>query len=102
MLRPRGENNSVVGRLDSAIHWINRYPLDNTIGFASVYPLDSDLSGGWRYPPFEQPRPGSLFLYSQMLFNADIRQNYTLEEVNLNNFHQKFENIKQKFTLILD
>ena len=24
----------------------------------------------------------SLFLYSQMLFNADIRQNLTLEEVN--------------------
>ena len=37
-----------------------------------------------------------------MLFNADIRQNYTLEEVNLNNFHQKFENIKQTYTLILD
>ena len=25
----------------------------------------------------------SLFLYSQMLFNADIRQNFSLEEVNL-------------------
>ena len=25
----------------------------------------------------------SFFLYSQMLFNADIRQNFTLEEVNL-------------------
>ena len=22
------------------------------------YPLDSDLSGGKRYPPFEQPEPG--------------------------------------------
>jgi len=32
--------------LDSAIHWINHYPLDNSIGFAGVYPLDSDLSGG--------------------------------------------------------
>ena len=35
----------VVGRVDSAIHWINHYPLeqDNSIGFASVHPLDSDL-----------------------------------------------------------
>ena len=44
-----------------------------------------------------------------MLFNTDIRQNFTLEEVNLEktkiskrNFHQNVENIKQKFTLILD
>ena len=43
----------VVQMLDSAIHWINHYPLDNSIGFASVYPLDSDLSGGQRYPSFE-------------------------------------------------
>ena len=40
----------VVQTLDSAIHWINHYPLDNSIGFASVYPLASDLSGGQRYP----------------------------------------------------
>ena len=32
----------VVLTLNSAIHWINDYPLDNSIGFASVYPLDSD------------------------------------------------------------
>ena len=50
----------VVQTLGSAIHWINHYPLDNSIGFASVYPLDSDLSGGQRYPPFEQLRPGLL------------------------------------------
>ena len=42
----------VVQTLDSAIHWINHYPRDNSIGFASVYPLDSDLSGGQRYPSF--------------------------------------------------
>ena len=47
----------VVQTLDSAIHWINHYPLDNSIGFASVYPLDSDLSGGQRYPSFEQLGP---------------------------------------------
>ena len=50
----------VVQTLDSAIHWINHYPLDNSIGFASVYPLDSDLSGGQRYPSFEQLGPGVL------------------------------------------
>ena len=36
----------VVGRVDRAIHYINHYPLGNSIDFASVYPLDSDLSGG--------------------------------------------------------
>ena len=36
----------VVRRVDSAIHWIDHYPLDNSIAFASVYPLDSDLSDG--------------------------------------------------------
>ena len=49
----------VVQTLGSAIHWINDYPLDNSIGFASVYPLDSDLSGGQRYPSFEQVGPGA-------------------------------------------
>ena len=47
----------VVQTLDSAIPWINHYPLDNSIGFASVYPMDSDLSGGQRYPSFEQLGP---------------------------------------------
>ena len=47
----------VVQTLDSAIHWINHYPLDNSIGFASVYPVDSDLSAGQRYPSFEQLGP---------------------------------------------
>ena len=42
----------VVQTLDSAIHWINHYPLDNSIGFA-----DSDLSGGQRYPTSEQLGP---------------------------------------------
>ena len=37
----------VVQTMDSTIHRINHYPLDNSIGFASVYQLDSgDLSGG--------------------------------------------------------
>ena len=51
----------VVRRLDSAIHWINHYPLNNSIDFPRVYPLDRHLLGGYRYPPFEQPRPEVLF-----------------------------------------
>ena len=48
----------VVQTLDSAIYWINHYPLDNSISFASVYPLDSDLSDGQGYLSFEQLGPG--------------------------------------------
>ena len=45
--------------MDSAIQWINHYPLDNAINFDSTYPLDNDLSSGQRYPPFEQLGPDS-------------------------------------------
>ena len=36
----------VVQTLDSAIRWINLYPVDSAIGFPNTYPLDSDLSDG--------------------------------------------------------
>ena len=37
----------VVQTLDSAIQWINIYPVDSAIGFPiNTYPLDSDLSDG--------------------------------------------------------
>ena len=36
----------VVQNVDTAIHWINLYPVYNAIGFPITYPLDSDLSGG--------------------------------------------------------
>ena len=36
----------VVQKVDSAIHRINHYPVDNPIGFPNTYPLDSDLSSG--------------------------------------------------------
>ena len=49
---------SVFQKVDSAIHWINLYPLDGAIGFPSTYPLAGDLSGGSRYPAFEQLGPG--------------------------------------------
>ena len=47
----------VVRKVDNAIRWINLYPVDNAMGFPNTYRLDSDLSGGWRYPTFEQPEP---------------------------------------------
>ena len=36
----------VVQNLDSTIHRINLYPVDNAIGFPNTYPLVSDLSSG--------------------------------------------------------
>ena len=36
----------VVQKVDSTIHWINHYPVDNAISSRNTYPLDSDLSGG--------------------------------------------------------
>ena len=47
-----------VQKVDSAIHWINHYPLDSTVGFPNTYPMDSDLSDGYYYPSLEQPGPG--------------------------------------------
>ena len=41
----QGQKNlaPVVQTLDSAIHRIKIYPLDNAIGFPNTYPLDSDI-----------------------------------------------------------
>ena len=36
----------IVQTLDSAIHQIKIYPMDNVIGFPNTYPLDSVLSRG--------------------------------------------------------
>ena len=59
----------VVQTSDSAIHRINLYPVDSVIGFHNTYPLDSDLSGGYRYPTFEQPGPAvTLVLASKIEF----------------------------------
>ena len=35
----------VVQKLDSAIHWINHYPVDKCQGNQLRYPVDRDLSG---------------------------------------------------------
>ena len=39
---------------------INLYPVGGTTGFPNSYLLDSDLSGGLRYPTFEQLPAGSM------------------------------------------
>ena len=36
----------VIQKVDSAIHGINYYAVDNAIGFLTTYVLNSDLSGG--------------------------------------------------------
>ena len=36
----------VVQKVDSAIRWINLYPVDSAIDFPNTYLLDSDLSSG--------------------------------------------------------
>ena len=46
----------VIQKVDNAIHRIV-YPLDSAIAFPNTYPLDSDLSGGQRYPSFQQLGP---------------------------------------------
>ena len=51
----RNDLAPVVQKLDNAIHRINHYALDSTFGFPNT--LDRDLSGGWRYPTFEQLGP---------------------------------------------
>ena len=33
----------VVQKVDSAIHWINLFPLDSAIGFRNTYPVDSAI-----------------------------------------------------------
>ena len=48
----------LVQKVNSGIHRINLYPLDNATGSPNTYLLDSDLSGGYHYPAFEQLEPG--------------------------------------------
>ena len=48
----------VVRKADNAIYRINHYPADGVNCFVNTHPEDGDLSGGQRYPPFENPEPG--------------------------------------------
>ena len=50
----RGQD-PVFQKVDSTIYCIKYlYPLDSAIGFPNTYPVNSDLSGGLRYPTFQQ------------------------------------------------
>ena len=51
----------------NAIHRINHYPADSVVCFVNIYPLDSDLSGGYRYPAYEQTGP-ELYSSNEVLF----------------------------------
>ena len=54
-----------VKKVYSDIQRINLYPVHSAIiNFPNTYPLDSDSSGGWRYPAFEQLRPGDFCRHS--------------------------------------
>jgi len=46
IFQPAIHQAPVVQKVDSAIHRINLYSVDNAIDFLNTYPLDSDLSGG--------------------------------------------------------
>ena len=43
----RVEQAAVVEKVDIVIHWVNHYPVKNTISFRSTYLSNSDLSGAW-------------------------------------------------------
>ena len=56
-LSRKGPQARVVWKVDNAIHLIKSDPVNKCLQNKPLYPLDSDLSGGYRYPPFEQPGP---------------------------------------------
>jgi len=93
----------VVQTLDGAVHWINHYPLDNSIGFASVCPLDSDLSGGRCYPSFEQLGPGQFLIITNItlcwirdLFEIDETIILLLSDIYLVHYEWQRTTIKDK------
>ena len=43
---PANVQVQVVKKMDSAIHWINHYPLEKYLENQLRYPMDRDLSGG--------------------------------------------------------
>ena len=63
----------VIQKLDSAIHRINHYPVENYQGKQLRYLVDRTSSGGWGYPPFKPLGPdgqSSQSLYLHSLFQA--------------------------------
>ena len=68
-------------QVPNAIQRINRYPADSVVSFVDTYPLDSDLSGGYRYPPFEQPGPGVITVSTRQLMHAGLFIYYSVDHV---------------------
>ena len=65
----------VVQKLDNTLHRINHYITIQWIAwfvFVNTDPMDSDLSGGWRYPAFEQPGPD---LYKTIFMSKKMQRN---------------------------
>ena len=60
----------VVQTLDSATQRISHYPAGKYLGSQLRCPLDRDLSGGYRYPPFEPTRARGPFLESADNFSG--------------------------------
>ena len=50
--------------------------MDSATGFAHTYPLDSDLSGGQRYPSYEQLGVNSEFQTSELIPDQSTRKKF--------------------------
>ena len=55
----------VVQKADNAIHWIDLYPLNSTIGFHNIYPVDSTIQ--------RLDNPGQVKNHS-IIPSTDVRQ----------------------------
>ena len=53
-----------VQKVDSAIDWINLYPVDSTNGFPNTHLLESDLFRGLQHLMFEKLRPDHFGIWS--------------------------------------
>lgn len=50
--------------MESTIHWIDHYSLDDSIDCDSTHPMGGDLSAGEHQPTFEQVGPVSVKVVS--------------------------------------
>ena len=50
--------------MESTIHWIDHYSLDDSIDYDSTHPMGRDLSAGEYQPIFEQLGPVSVKVVS--------------------------------------
>ena len=67
--------------------------MDSVVCFVNTYPLDSDLSGGQRYPAFEQPGPD---LYGLTWFRFSGQAANTIRNISLFNLSGNLNNISDE------